>query len=104
MQGLQGRVVFPKGINRSYRDVTAYIDSYTLEETSNLIWIGCLVARMAPAGFQRLWGHLQPALQHYIYGTDASKAAMRAAAEHMRKYAEELEKLVIDGWVRLTAM
>ena len=100
MQGLQHRIVYPKGFNRPYRCVVQYCQSYTLEETSNLIWIGSLIAYRAPAGFRKLWGLLQPALVHYLYGRDGSERAIRAAARSIQRYAEELEKFVIAGWVR----
>jgi hypothetical protein len=47
-----------------------------------------------------MWSHLQPAVQHYLYGTDASVEAIEQAARHMRCVAEILEKLVISGLVR----
>jgi hypothetical protein len=77
---LQNRIVYPKGFNRPYRCVVQYFQSYTLEETSNLIWVGILVAHRAPAGFRKLWGLLQPALLHYFYGSDSSERAIHAAA------------------------
>jgi hypothetical protein len=104
VQGLRHRIVYPKGFNRPYRCVWQYCKSYTLEETSNLIWIGSLLAYRAPADFRKLWGYLQPALVHYLYGSDASEAAIRTAALNIRRYEKEMEKFVIAGWVRLCSL
>lgn len=70
-----------------------------MEELSNLIWIGGLLAMLGPPRFKELWSHLQPALQHYMYGFNASVAEMCAAAERLRKYACKLEQLVKEDKV-----
>ena len=95
MQSLLGRLHYPRGFNRNYRDVITHIDGYTMEEYANLIWIGDIIASKGPVGFQQLWAPLRAASQHYIYGTDDSDAAKARGAANMRQFAEELERLVI---------
>ena len=68
MQSLLGRLKYPRGFNRNYHDVVTHIDGYTMEEYSNLLWIGSIIASKGPLGFQKLWGLLQPAAKHYLYG------------------------------------
>jgi hypothetical protein len=80
--------------------VTKYINSYTLEEISNIIWIGCLISAVAPKGFQQLWAKLQPAVKHYLFGFDAKEADMPSAAKHMLEFARALEEMVMQQWVR----
>ena len=96
MQSLLGRLKYPRGFNRNYRDVVTHIDGYTMEEYSNLLWIGSIIASKGPLGFQKLWGLLQPAAKHYLYGRDASQEARSTAARCAREYAAELERLVIQ--------
>lgn len=99
MQGLAPRIKLPHCFGRKYRDVVTYIDSYTMEELGNLIWLGGIIAYAGPIKFQELWRDFQPAMQHYIFGhEDTSKTAMQAAASFAR-FQVNLERLVIDGWV-----
>jgi hypothetical protein len=76
-----------------------YINSYTLEELANLIWIGCFISAVAPKGFQQLWAKLQPAVKHYLFGFDAKEADMRSAAKDMLEFARTIEAMVIRQWV-----
>jgi hypothetical protein len=100
VQRLEDRIVCPKGFGRNYRCVTKYINSYTLEELANLVWIGCLINAVAPKGFQQLWKKLQPALKHYLFGFEARETDMRSAAKSMLDFARMLEEMVIKQWVR----
>jgi hypothetical protein len=70
-----------------------------MEELANLIWIGCLIAYTGPPGFQKLWRELQPALQHYIYGFDATGDAMLSAARHLKQFAIYLDEYAVSGQV-----
>lgn len=67
---------------------------------SNMVWFGCVVARYGPPGFQELWRELQPALAHYLYARDASPHAMNAAHAHLWRYAQIVERNVLEGAVR----
>lgn len=97
LQSLKHRIKLPFGFNRPYRCVVKYGKSYVMEELANLIWLGGLLAEAGPPGFRRLWGFLQPALQHYLYGWNATVEDIHAAAANMRNYAQELERGVIAG-------
>lgn len=92
-------MAFPSAFNRDYRCVVSYIKSYVMEELANLIFIGCLIAKCGPVGFQSLWEKLQPALWHYIYGRDDGAEEQRHAADAMLAYAQQLEDLVLAGEV-----
>jgi hypothetical protein len=66
-----------------------------MEEVTNLLWIGFLMSEQGPAGFRLLWSHLHQAAKHYLYEYTYDQQRAAAAAEHVRKYAEELETLII---------
>ena len=44
MQSLLGRLKYPRGFKRNYRDIVTHIDGYTMEEYSILLWIGSIIA------------------------------------------------------------
>ena len=85
MQSLLDRLKYPRGVNRNYRDVVTHIDGYTMEEYSNLLWIGNIIASKGPLGFQKLCALLPPAAKHYLYGRDASQEARLTAARCARE-------------------
>jgi hypothetical protein len=99
VQRLATRITYPSGFNRQYRCVIDYIKSYVMEELANLVFVGCLVAKLGPPGFQRLWKEVQPAVWHYIYGFQDNKTDQQQAANHMRNYACLLEQLVEEQQV-----
>jgi len=45
-----------------------------MEELSNLIWLGGVIAEQGPHEFKRLWRPFRAALEHYIYGFSNKKA------------------------------
>ena len=94
-------MLLPSGFNRPYRDIVKYIKSYTIEELSNVIFLGCYMAKVGPPGFLSLWKHLQPALHHYIYGYDDDMHQQRKAHEDLVAFASLLEQMVRDGKVCL---
>lgn len=100
VQGLAPRIDFPAGFTRPYRCVVRYIKGYTMEELNNFIWIGCMIAKKGPDGFQTLWALLQPLLKHHLYGFDATPSQCAAAAAGWDAYSAKLEEFVDDGKVR----
>lgn len=99
MQALEERLRFPSCFGRQYRDVAEHCSDFIMEELAAYIWYGGAIAELGPPGFQKLWKHLHPALWHYFYNRDASEEQMREAAASLRRYAEELEKFIINGKV-----
>lgn len=81
------------------RDPTHYINDLKMEELADLLWIGGVLANKAPAGFKKAWGHLQPALVHYLYGFEATEHDIRTASNNLYKYAELIETHVQAGEV-----
>jgi hypothetical protein len=71
-----------------------------MEEIANLLWLGHILARHGPPGFQALWSQLRPAAVHYIYGFNATQEACQEAAKKLRCYAVSTEEMVIDMEVR----
>jgi len=103
MQVLATRIGLPHGFAHRYRCVVTHGHSYTMEEWSNIIWLGGFIARCGPLGFQKLWAHMYKFLRHYIYGVDVKAddvVPMHAAHGHLCKYAEELDRMVGREQVR----
>jgi hypothetical protein len=76
------------------------VQHYTMEELGSFLWVGSMIAKIGPPGFQKLWQHLCPALKHYLYNHNATAAQCDEAYDHLWSYAVELEKLVDTGQVR----
>ena len=98
-------MMLPHGFAKKYRDVCAHGHHYTMEEWSNLIWIGGAIAACGPVAFRRLWRHMFKFLKHYIYGVDTRCIVQQHAAhEALQRYAQDLEELAvykqvcIRGW------
>lgn len=71
-----------------------------MEELSNLIWIGGVIAEKGPLGFQRLWAVMHRFLAHYVYGvTESSREERNAGHNALQKYAELLDDHVYNGEV-----
>lgn len=102
VQGLVRRVRFPAVFNRPYRCVAEEVQHYTMEELGSYLWVGSMVAKIGPPGFQKLWRFLCPALKHYLYSHDADSSACDTAARNLWHYAVELEKLVDSSKVSCT--
>lgn len=69
-----------------------------MEELGDLVFVGGIIAREGTIFCRRVWGHLQQASVHYLYGFNAD---MYAAHEHLKTYARLLEQLCQDGKVRV---
>lgn len=100
MQELGRRVRLPHGFAHRYRDVCEHGRHYTMEEWSNMIWLGSAVAQCGPHYFQELWAHMFKFLRHYIYGVDSwSIVEQHAAHEALLEYARLLEMLAVANQV-----
>ena len=99
LQALAPRIKLPASYSRPYRDAVKFIKRYTIDEELDLLWIGCLIAKLGPPGFRKLWAKLQPAGVHYFYGFDATLADIDAAAANMLDYAKLLEQHADKGEV-----
>ena len=99
MQGLAKRIFFPRGFNRPYRDMTVYIDSYSMEELGNLAWIGGIVSHNTPPLFKRVCALLIQIMRHYIFGFLDDEVKMQRAARACLELARLVEDLVQRGKV-----
>lgn len=95
-QLLAERLCFPSAFGRRYRDVVHHCTAFTMEELASFIWYGGAVAECGPSVFKQLWGHLQPALWHYMYNRGATELQMREGHASLLAYAQQLELLVIQ--------
>ena len=93
----------PTGFNKPYRDIIKYIKSYTIEELGNVLWLAPVLFSGAPAGFQRLFFLLRPALVLYMCCTDAEEPEVRTAVKQLHEYLEAVDWHVRLGQARLAA-
>lgn len=100
LQALASRIKYPAPFNRKYRCVVEYSESYIMEEYANMVWIGSLIAKIGPPGFQSLWRLLRPVLKHYIYNFDAEPEECELAGKQLWDYACCVEEHVQAGHVR----
>jgi hypothetical protein len=88
-------VTLPHCFGTTPRNPVDHINQMKMEEVTNLLWIGFLMSENGPAGFRQLWRHLRHAAKHYLYDFENDQYSSEAAAGAIRKYAEELETLII---------
>jgi hypothetical protein len=96
MQESWKHIGFPHAFASPPRDPVRFLARFKMEETANLLWVGHILAKHGPPGFQQLWSLLRPAATHYIYGFNASQEACDDAADLLRVYAILLERMVIS--------
>ena len=59
-----------------------------------MVWVGPLIARHGPSGFQQLWALLQPVCQHYLFNSNSTEAEQEAAAKKVTELAQYIERQV----------
>jgi hypothetical protein len=94
MQEEWARIEFPHGKGSKPRDPTHYIKDLKMEELSDLLWLGGVLAKNGTSAWCRAWHHLRQACVHYLFGYDATEQETRTASNELRAYAELMEKHV----------